>query len=70
MRATSSRRRARQGKATFQGIGRGREERLAELRPGQVRCPVCRNGVTPTPSGHLRKHRDQFGHDCFNRRAA
>jgi hypothetical protein len=36
------------------------------LRPGQVRCPACRNGVTPTTTGALRRHRDLFGADCWN----
>lgn len=47
---------------------RGRVAKAApELNPGQVRCPVCRNGVTTTPFGFLRRHRDLFGHDCHNK---
>ena len=41
-----------------------------ELRDGQERCPVCRNGVTPTTSGHLRAHKDLFGYPCYNRAVA
>lgn len=40
----------------------------AALPAGQLRCPVCRNGVTPTSTGYLRRHHDLFGHDCYNRR--
>jgi hypothetical protein len=35
---------------------------------GRTRCPVCRNHTGRTPSGYLRKHRDVFGHPCYNRR--
>lgn len=38
-----------------------------ELRPGQVRCPVCRNGAGKTLNGNLRQHTDLFGHRCYNR---
>lgn len=38
------------------------------LKPGQHRCPVCRNAVGVTPvTGVLRKHLDLFGHDCWNK---
>jgi hypothetical protein len=46
----------------------GSQARAApELKPGQVRCPVCRNGVRLTANGYLRKHADLFGHPCFNK---
>ena len=32
------------------------------------RCPVCRNVTTMTSRGFLRKHRDVYGHDCWNLR--
>lgn len=39
-----------------------------ELRPGQVRCPVCRNATGLTPlTKVLRKHRDLFGEPCWNK---
>ena len=34
---------------------------------GMVRCGVCRNFASLTPGGRLRKHRDLFGLDCWNR---
>lgn len=49
----------------------GPEERGAPtLVDGKVRCPVCRNVVGRTPNGYLRKHRDLFGHPCFNKAAS
>lgn len=39
-----------------------------ELKPGQVRCPVCRNGVRTTAYGYLWRHVDLFGLDCYNKR--
>lgn len=38
-----------------------------ELKRGQARCPVCRNGVLVTVRGYLRGHKDLFGHPCYNR---
>lgn len=38
-----------------------------ELLANQVRCPECRNGVTPTLRGNLRAHADLFGAPCLNR---
>jgi hypothetical protein len=37
------------------------------LREEQQRCPVCRNAVTLTSRGYLRRHRDLFGLDCYNK---
>lgn len=33
---------------------------------GRARCPVCRNTPLVLASGHLRSHRDLFGHQCYN----
>lgn len=38
-----------------------------EPGPGQVTCPACRNAVHVLKSGAMRKHRDLFGHDCYQR---
>ena len=40
---------------------------VPDLRVGQVRCPVCRNGVGLTPTGRVRSHVDLFGNLCHNR---
>lgn len=37
------------------------------LRGGQVRCPICRNGVRLTTRGNLYRHADLFGNPCGNR---
>lgn len=53
------------------GVGhRTRQEHpVPELTDGKVRCPVCRNAVTTTgPLGLLRKHKDVFGNQCYNKR--
>jgi len=73
MRATS-RRRAERGHVHSVGAGRRPShgsrpyEEPPTLKPGQVRCPVCRNGVRPNVRGFLREHRDLFGLKCYNRR--
>lgn len=33
---------------------------------GRESCPVCRNVASVTARGYLRRHRDLFGHDCWN----
>lgn len=67
MRKTSPRRTAQRG-ATFVHMRLGSAVVAPPpLKPEQVRCPVCRNGVQPTLRGYLRLHKDLFGHDCHNR---
>lgn len=69
MRASRAGRRSRGGPGF---VVRGHHSRPTEAAPeladGKVRCPVCRNGVTPTVTGYLRQHRDLFGLTCYNRR--
>jgi hypothetical protein len=73
--AKRSRSGTRRSRSTARGVvlsGRpDRRQTVAppQLKAGQQRCPVCRNGATLTPLGFLRRHRDLFGHDCTNRRA-
>lgn len=51
----------------LRGVARGRTVLAPpELKPGQVRCQVCRNGVVITDRGYLRRHHDLFGHRCHN----
>ena len=47
---------------------RRRTKAPPELREGQVRCPVCRNGTRTTVYGYLRRHVDLFGLECYNKR--
>ena len=56
--------------ANGSGLQRKSERAVPALRDGQVRCPVCRNGVTPTPRGFLRQHRDVYGQRCYNKAVA
>ncbi len=35
-----------------------------DLKPGQVRCRVCRQATTLTTTGVYRSHRDLFGNPC------
>lgn len=44
------------GRATFEP---------PDLRPGQVRCHVCRNAAVLNPSGKYRKHQDLLGLPCY-----
>ena len=37
------------------------------LKPGQARCPACRNGAGITSETRLRSHSDLFGTPCGNR---
>lgn len=46
--------------------GRRRVRLPPELKPGQARCPVCRNACSVTGRGFLRRHRDLYGLDCYN----
>jgi hypothetical protein len=61
---------------THRGVhfaGHGRQHRTmapaAALKPGQLLCPVCRNGARLRMDGFLRKHNDLFGHPCYNHRS-
>lgn len=40
------------------------------LKPGQARCPACRQAATLTSTGRLRQHRDLTGYPCANRAAS
>lgn len=70
MRATSGRRRADHRHGLSRGyVGNARGAQAIappSLRDGQVRCPVCRNGSQVTDRGYLRRHKDLFGHTCYN----
>lgn len=58
-----ARRKASGSKPAFAKITAAEPPPLIE---GKVRCPSCRNVVTPTSTGRLRRHRDLFGSDCLN----
>ena len=53
----------------FVGVGRnGRvQHQVPQPQLGQLPCPTCRRPVTLTSRGYLRKHRDLFGHPCYQR---
>lgn len=58
----------RAGANTAHHVRFGRTEVAAPaLKHGQIRCPVCRKGVTPTPTRRLRAHNDLLGERCYNR---
>lgn len=48
--------------------GRGKDVVPPKIKDGKVRCEVCRNAVSITGRGYLRKHNDLFGHPCSNKR--
>lgn len=47
-------------------LGEMKTVRLPDLAEGQVECPVCRRGVLPLDEYRIRRHRDLFGHQCYN----
>lgn len=60
---------AHRGRAQFVTGARGTTHSVAEppaLRVGERRCPTCRNRTQLTMRGYLRRHKDLFGHNCYN----
>lgn len=59
--------RSRSGTPIAIGGGSIRAVAAPPIPDGKVRCPSCRNAVTPTTTGRLRAHRDLFDNPCPNR---